>query len=347
LTSGFNIAEVITLEKRFADMLGFTQDEVDKYLQTIFDSYGFDNARLEEIRLLVKKYYNGYRFGLDSEKLYNSTIVTFFIKDFVMNKGEIPDDFIDDNVKTDVSWIRRLTVREENTREMLEKLIFDSELDYDYGMIKSKFNMNAFFEKDFYPVSLYYLGMITFKDRFTMTFPNQTMKKIFADYFNEVENIDVSKGYTKYFAQFMKDLDLEKLFAGYFETYIGRIPAQCFDKANENFFRTTFFELCTRYLSRDFTFTVETNYPSGRSDWEMLGKYHTEFSNLKWLVEFKHFSKAEAKAKKIAELEKPFDEDIKQILAYERDILKDFPDYKIKRHIIYTVSAESYRFFTV
>ena len=52
------------------------------------------------------------------------------------------------------------------------------------------------------------------------------------------------------FRQFLYDHNLAALFAGYWEIYIGQIPAQAFDKANENFFRTTFYELCTRYLSR-------------------------------------------------------------------------------------------------
>jgi hypothetical protein len=59
---------------------------------------------------------------------------------------------------------------------------------------------------------------------------------------------------------------------------------------NENFFRTTFFELCSRYLSQDCTFAIEMNYPSGRSDWEMIGRPDTGFRNKKWIVEFKYFS---------------------------------------------------------
>jgi methionine salvage enolase-phosphatase E1 len=66
----------------------------------------------------------------------------------------------------------------------------------------------------------------------------------------------VSIGYTSYFEQFLKTGDLDALFSGYFKTYIGQIPAQAFDKINENFIRTTFFELCTRYLSDYFTFAI-------------------------------------------------------------------------------------------
>ncbi len=76
---------------------------------------------------------------------------------------------------------KRLTQKEENTREMLEKLIFDKELSYDIKMLSSKFNMDQFFEKDFYPLSLFYLGMLTFKDKFKMHLPNLTMKQIFID----------------------------------------------------------------------------------------------------------------------------------------------------------------------
>ena len=148
--------------------------------------------------------------------------------------------------------------------------------------------MEQFFARDFYPVSLFYLGMLTIKDQYTMMLPNQTMREIFTEYFNTLAHIEVSEGYTPYFRQFLIDLDLDKLFAGYWEVYVGQLPAQLFDKMNENFFRTTFFELCSRYLSRDFTFGVEVNHPSGRSDWEMLGKPDSPYANTKFLLEFKY-----------------------------------------------------------
>jgi len=347
LTSGFNIAEIITLEEQFVSMLGFTQQEVEAYLEAVFVAEKYDINNLDAIKVMMKNYYNGYQFILDAPKLYNSTILSFFLKKMVMNSGKVPIDFIDDNLKTDINWIKRLTIREENTKEMLSKLIFDNELRYDQNMVRSKFNMNQFFEKDFYPVSLFYLGMLTIKDDYSMGFPNQTMKTIFADYFNIVEKIEVSSGYTDYFIQFMKDLDIEKLFAGYWKTYIGQIPAQAMDKANENFFRTSFYELCNRYLSRNFVFNIEVNYPSGRSDWELLGKYHTEFKNIKYIIEFKHFSKEEARKQKVASLKKPFEDDVIQVNGYATDILKDFPEYKMSKFIIYTIGAKKFKFFRV
>ena len=347
LTSGFNIAEILTLEDNFIDMLGFTNKQVDYYLNTVFEDYGFDKQHYKTIRFLLTKYYDGYRFSVDSPPLYNSTIITFFFKKFVTNNGKIPQEFIDDNIKTDVEWIKRLSLREEDTKTMLEQIQFEGYLDYDWNMISSRFNANRFFSKEFLPVSLFYLGMTTIKNRYQMHLPNQTIKKIFTDYFNEIEKISVSSGYTQYFIQFIKDLDIKKLFAGYFKRYISQIPAQACDKINENFYRTTFYEICTRYLSWDFVFNIETNYHSGRTDFEMLGKYHTEFKDMKWILEFKHFSKKESQKRKVLEQTEAFQSDKEQILRYEKDILKEFPNLKIKKFVVYTVSCKDFRIFEV
>ncbi|MGA1871748.1 MAG: AAA family ATPase [bacterium] len=241
LTSGFNVAEIITLKNDTLNMLGFTQDEVDGYLEDIYDSYGFDKHNMEEIRLILMENYNGYKFLPDAkEKLYNSTILTYFLKSLVIAEGEMPREVIDENLRTDLNWIKRLTQREENAKDMLETLILDNELAYDNKIIRSKFNMDQFFEKDFYPMSLFYLGMLSFKDKFKMQLPNLTMRQICAEYFNIIENIEISKGYVSIFEKFYRDLDIENLFKGYWDVYVKQLPAQIFDKVNENFFAQPF-----------------------------------------------------------------------------------------------------------
>ena len=87
------------------------------------------------------------------ETLYNSTIVSYFLKHFVINDGEIPRELIDDNVKADVSYIERLTVNKENTDKMMDALVFDNRLEYDLKQLVSKFNMRHFFEQDQYMLS--------------------------------------------------------------------------------------------------------------------------------------------------------------------------------------------------
>ncbi len=346
LTSGFNIAEIITLRKKFVNMLGFTQAEVDDYLDMVRVGYGYECDLIASLRVLLKNYYDGYQFSIGSEPLYNSTILTYFVRQFT-EEGEFTEDFIDPNLKTDIRWIRRLTRYENDTSELLEAVAIAGELPYERSNIRSKFNLDTFFEKEFFPISLFYLGMLTIKDTDTMVVPNQTMRTIFTEYYNEAEHYNVSGGYEEYFRAFRKDLDLTKLFSGYWKRYIGQIPAQAFDKANENFFRTTFYELCRRHLSLDFVFNIEVNYPCGRSDWELLGKPHTKYKNIKQVAEFKHFSTAEGTRLKIMELKRPRDEDVDQVTKYSNEILKDFPKYDITRYVIYTLGSSQYRIFAL
>ena len=348
LTSGFNVAEIITLKEQFTSMLGFTESEMETYLDAVFEAYEFDRTHFEVIKTILKKYYNGYKFSPTAETLYNSTILTFFIKQFVMDGGTIPEDFIDHNIRTDVNWVKRLAGSSENARDMIDTLIYDREIRYDSVMVKSKFNMKQFFEPSSFPVSLLYLGMLTFHDARTMTFPNQTLETIFASYYNEINNINmIADKYADAFAEFRHTPSLEQIFANYWKEYVGQIPAQAFDRANENFFRTTFYELCIRYLSHDFVLNIESNYPSGRSDLEFLGKYHTQYKNLKWVVEFKHFSRENAKKEGIYDLKKAREQEIAQVSAYGNDILKDFPNYDISLFVIYTISHETFRVFKV
>ncbi|WP_320043403.1 AAA family ATPase [uncultured Desulfobacter sp.] len=344
LTSGFNIAQMITLQKQFANMMGFTHKETKDYLSYVFKSYGFDCARMPEILEIMENHYDGYRFLPDVERtLYNSTIVTFFLKYLVVNDGQIPRELIDDNLKTDVSWIQRLTTVKENTDAMMDAMVFDNALEYDLKQLVSKFNMHKFFEKDYYPVSLFYLGIVTCFDDFSMCLPNNTMREIFVDYYNELNDYEVSKGYTQFFRQFLAEPDLEKLFAAFYETYLGQFSAQAWDKINENFVRCTFYEICTRYLSRYFTFSMEVNYPSGRSDWEMTGKYHTKYKDTKTIIEFKYLSSKEAG--RILSLNAPENEELTQVLGYKKDALKMFPEFKITACIIYVAANKGFRFF--
>jgi len=236
---------------------------------------------------------------------------------------------------------------DKDTRELVETLMLDGSLPVDTAMLSSTFNRSRFMEKPFFPLSLFYLGMVTFRDDFSLEFPNLTVRKIFAEYFNELEHIEVSLGYTDMFRQFLKDHDWSALFAGYWQQYVGQIPAQAFDKANENFFRTTFYELCTRYLSRYFMFAIEVNHTTGRSDWEAIGRAGTPFENQAAVIEFKHVPKARAAALGVMDWAEPPAEAVEQVEAYAESLLRRYPALTISRHIACSVSATEHRFWTV
>jgi hypothetical protein len=346
LTSGFNIAEVVTLEPALHNMLGFTHAEMDDYLQRVIDAYGISPELFASTRDLVRNYYNGYRFLLDSKHtLYNATILTYFLKYFALHNGEYPADMIDPNVKTDVGWLERLGGSSEAALELTQTLLNDGGLPFDVRALSDRFNMNRFLDQSHYPVSLFFLGMLTVKSEETLAFPNQTVAEIFANYHNVLARMVVSSGYNAMFSEFLKDRDLGKLFAGYYRVYLGQIPAQAFDRVNENFVRTTFFELCSRYLSRYFSFAIEVNHPSGRSDWEMLGRPEREWRNQKWVVEFKYWPRSSEQ--KLADLTDPDPADVAQVKAYAQDILVDFPDYVVRTAVCVVQGSAGFRWWNV
>jgi hypothetical protein len=346
LTSGFNIAEIVTLKKHLHNMLGFTTAEVADYLAKVIQAYGIDPALLPGTLQVVKNYYNGYRFLLDApDSVYNSTILTYFLKSFAFDHGEYPADMIDPNVKTDVGWIERLGGGSAQALQLTETLLTDGGLPFDVRALSDRFNMNRFLDRTHYPVSLFFLGMLTVKDRNTLAFPNQTVAEVFANYFNILARVEVSSGYNDMFTAFVQDLDLGKLFAGYYRVYLGQIPAQAFDRINENFVRTTFFELCSRYLSWAFSFAIEVNYPSGRSDWEMLGRPEGDWRNQKWVVEFKYLPKSSGQ--NVNELVVPDPAAVAQVKAYAQDILASFPEYTIRTAVCVVQGRAGFKWFDV
>lgn len=346
LTSGFNIAEMVTLQPRLVNMLGFTHAEAADYLQVIFTEYGFDQNILPEVWQIIESNYDGYRFLPEAERIYNSTILTYFIKDLTLNNGAIPRMLIDENIRTDVNWIRRLTLGTERAQEMLHTLVYDGVMPYSSDDLMSKFNRNQFFQKEFYPISLFYLGMTTLVDDYEMELPNNTLRTIFVDYYNQLNELKGTGSiYVPIFKAYLKDYSMETLFMGYYKAYLGQFPAQSFDKMNENFVRNTFYELCVRYLSQAYTFAIEQNYPSGRCDWEMTGRPGTSYHNQKEIVELKYFTSQ--KSATIKTLETPRAEDVAQVTAYAGDILKQFPAYRIRKYVIYVMGNRGFRLWEV
>ena len=346
LTSGYNIAEILTLESDFINMLGFTHAETDAYLRYVLDKYTGSQERYDEIWQLIVNNYDGYRFSPKGEKLFNATILTYFLKKFAVNKGEVPEEMIDENLRTDIGWLRRLTLSLENSKAMLDALVIDNGLYYNVADLSSKFNKQKFFDKNFYPVSLFYLGMTTLQNNFRMALPNLTMRSIYMDYYNVLNRIDGGANrYVPTYERFVDERDFESLVRNYFEQYLGQFPAQVFDKINENFIRCSFFELVSRYLSSCYTFAIEQNNSEGRADFEMTGIPGTDYYTDDRLVEFKYYKAKEAE--KMLASDAPLPEHVEQVHRYAEDTLRHFPNYKVRTYVVYICANRGWKCWEV
>ncbi len=349
LASGFNIANFITLIPEFENMLGFTQTEVDRLMDRIYEDYQFDPATRVETDAVIKNNYDGYHFvDPNGEAVYNSTILIYFL-DYFTRYGVYPEYLTDLNLKTDLMWVRRITgSAPENTKAFVDQLLLHGDIEYDKTFLISKFNMSQFSEKGFFPISFFYLGMLTRRDDFSLALPNLNMRRIFVEYFNELHHIDVSTRYRKMMQGFVNDLDLHALFGGYWKQYVSQLPEAVFQQVNENFYRTTFYELCSRYLSKWFVWNVERSYPQGRTDLEFVGKYSECFAGVRMVIEFKYYSNA-----KFIKLNTPIadfelrPEDTEQIDGYVAGLRQEYPEAKISQHVIYCFGNLGYRVFDV
>ena len=349
LASGFNIATIITLDQEFEAMIGFTQREVNELLDEVYTDYALNPTTRTEVDTVIKSHYNGYHFANpQGEALYNSTILMYFLQ-HLTRYGEMPEFLTDLNLRTDLSWVRRLTsANAGDTETFVGQLTTENRIAYDKNFLTSKFNTSQFFQPGFYPISFFYLGMLTQQDNFFLRLPNLNIRQIFIEYFNELHQIDVSTRYSELMQAFVNRPDLEMLFAGYWREYIGQFPEAIFTKVNENFYRSTFFELCSRYLSKWFTWNVERSYPSGKSDLEFVGKYHEKFAGLRWVIEFKYYSNAELRKRDLTidtfQLQA---EDTVQIAGYVEGLRAEYPEAAIAQFVIYCFGNQGFRVFTL
>lgn len=184
LASAFNVGTFLTLEPGFEAMLGFTQAEVDRLLNDIYQDYAFDPSTRNEVNALIKNNYNGYHFvDVQGEALYNSTILIYFLRYFTTYR-EYPKRLIDLNLKIDLAWVRRVTASNPQlTEALVDQLTLHNRISYDDVFLLEKFDMSQFFQPSFFPISFFYLGMLTKEDDFHLCLPNLTMRQMFVEYF--------------------------------------------------------------------------------------------------------------------------------------------------------------------
>lgn len=79
-----------------------------------------------------------------------------FCEDFI-----IPKQHTDLILRTDLSWVKRITSTTTNTEEIVSDLLRTENIPYTEDSLVTNFNKEQFFDKEYYPISLYYLGMLT------------------------------------------------------------------------------------------------------------------------------------------------------------------------------------------
>ena len=174
ITSGFNIANNLSLKKRCNEMLGFTQEEVSVLMRET----GVDPGA---IPLNLELLYNGYLFHADGEhKVYNPTMMLYLL-DCISAYGAI-ENIIDENLKTDYGRLQRLVLHEKNRAQLLQ-IAENNGIGSD---VIQRFPIDKLHDNEYFISLLFYLGLLTIsrdKDGVPcLKIPNYSIRTIYWDY---------------------------------------------------------------------------------------------------------------------------------------------------------------------
>jgi Predicted AAA-ATPase/PD-(D/E)XK nuclease superfamily len=183
MTSGFNIMTDITLHPLFHDMMGFVEAEVVDLLRKIAVSEPELPLIVDELR----KWYDGYRFDLDSpQHLYNPEMVLYFAN-YYQAVRKYPKKMLTANVATDyqkIAQIFRIGNNEETGLAYLTTFLETGEIK---SYLTDRFNVAVGFGLKEIWSMLFYTGMTTLKsvfgNNYTFQMPNYVIKSLYYDYF--------------------------------------------------------------------------------------------------------------------------------------------------------------------
>ena len=165
LTSGYNIALNMTMDSRFNQMLGFSEDEVRQMIR-YYKEVGAIKPELTEDDIVadMKPWYDNYCFAARSygkePSMFNSDMVCYYMSNLV-DTGQRPEELIDPNTMTDYGKMKRLIVMDKLEGERLNIIHDIAEDGVIYGQVASHFPAERMMEFGNFISLLYYYGMLT------------------------------------------------------------------------------------------------------------------------------------------------------------------------------------------
>ena len=188
VTSGFNIGTNLSLEPDFNEMVGFTEAEVRRLLETYRD-HGVFNQDLDTAMGVMGEWYNGYRFAEEADTdLYNTDMVLYYLKHSIPNR-RVPKYLIDTNVRIDYGKLRHLLVVGKQLNgnfDLLRNVIGDEQVDTD---IQPGFPLKDLTRRENFLSLLHYFGLLSIRDVVDgvprLAIPNQTVKRLMYGYLRD------------------------------------------------------------------------------------------------------------------------------------------------------------------
>ena len=192
VTSGFNIAENLSLEMKYNEMVGFTESEVRTMLAYYRDQTGVFRHSVDELIDIIKPWYNNNCFSsasLSKDRMFNSDMMLYFVKKYIDNEGEIPLNMIDDNVRSDYNKMRLMVKIDKDFGEkgrIMQGIFENRGCD---ARVKSEFSLYELSSSENLPSMLFYMGLLTYglneRNHPCLVIPNQVVYEQYYRYMEE------------------------------------------------------------------------------------------------------------------------------------------------------------------
>ena len=189
VTSGFNIGKNVSLNSDFNEMVGFTEAEVRRLVETYRDHGVFDQD-VDAAMALMGEWYDGYRFATAAETdLYNTDMVLYYLDESIPNRS-VPEYLIDTNVRIDYGKLRHLLVvgRQLNGNfDLLREVIGEGRKDV--LRIQPSFPLKRLTDEENFLSLLHYFGLLSIRAVVDgmprLAIPNQTVKQLMYGYLRD------------------------------------------------------------------------------------------------------------------------------------------------------------------
>jgi len=188
MTSGYNVAESISLRREFNDLCGFRDSEIAAVLNQIATECALHQQKVNDALNLMQTFYNGYCFNQPiHELIYNPTLALYFLKNFQQD-CQFPSEMLDSNLAMDrgkMTYISQFSLGEQLILQALNETppLSLSRLANSFGVDDM---LHATKETTFMLSLLYYFGILTLNGEtdfgeLQFKIPNLVVRKLYVE----------------------------------------------------------------------------------------------------------------------------------------------------------------------
>ena len=182
LTSGFNIGTNYSLNLKFNEMTGFTEEEVRKMLDYYGSVLPF-NHTTDELIKVMKPWYDNYCFAEEKygeTTMYNSVMVLNFLDNYIDSNYQIPKKMVETNIRIDYDKLRMLIRHDKefaHDASIIQQLVTQG---FVTGTLNENFPAERINDPDNFLSLLFYFGMVTidgtYKGETKFIIPNEVVR---------------------------------------------------------------------------------------------------------------------------------------------------------------------------